>query len=82
MDTSPSPVSWSSMCKQLFGFIGFMLFMFYVGEKLPSYRPVVSTDNCYDFFCYFVLFSGYVKWLNQLTNNFGKDRISAFSSPL
>lgn len=43
VDTSPSPVPWSTMCKQLFGFIGFMLFMFYVGEKFPAYQPVVST---------------------------------------
>lgn len=45
VDTSPSPVPWSTMCKQLFGFIGFMLFMFYVGEKFRSYQPVVSTDS-------------------------------------
>lgn len=50
VDTSPSPVSWSSMCKQLFGFLGFMLFMFYLGEKFPSYQPVVSTDQCQDLF--------------------------------
>ncbi|KAM8837255.1 NADH dehydrogenase [ubiquinone] 1 beta subcomplex subunit 8, mitochondrial [Spinachia spinachia] len=40
VDTSPGPVDWSTMCKQLFGFIGFMMFMFYVGEKFPSYQPV------------------------------------------
>ncbi|XP_077481165.1 NADH dehydrogenase [ubiquinone] 1 beta subcomplex subunit 8, mitochondrial [Stigmatopora argus] len=40
VDTSPTPVSWNSMCKQLFGFIGFMLFMFYLGEKFPFYQPV------------------------------------------
>ncbi|XP_056881931.1 NADH dehydrogenase [ubiquinone] 1 beta subcomplex subunit 8, mitochondrial [Takifugu flavidus] len=40
VDTSPTPVPWSTMCKQLFGFIGFMLFMFYVGEKFQSYQPV------------------------------------------
>lgn len=42
VDTSPSPVPWSSMCKQLFGFIGFMLFMFYLGQEYPAYQPVVS----------------------------------------
>ncbi|XP_077406955.1 NADH dehydrogenase [ubiquinone] 1 beta subcomplex subunit 8, mitochondrial [Vanacampus margaritifer] len=40
VDTSPTPASWNSMCIQLFGFIGFMLFMFYVGEKFPCYQPV------------------------------------------
>uniref|UniRef100_A0A3B4WY56 NADH:ubiquinone oxidoreductase subunit B8 n=1 Tax=Seriola lalandi dorsalis TaxID=1841481 RepID=A0A3B4WY56_SERLL len=45
VDTSPSPVSWSTMCKHLFGFIGLMLFLFYVGEKMPSYQPVVSTGQ-------------------------------------
>ncbi|XP_043912418.1 NADH dehydrogenase [ubiquinone] 1 beta subcomplex subunit 8, mitochondrial [Protopterus annectens] len=40
VDTSPSPVPWASMCKQLFGFIGFMMFMFWLGEKYPSYLPV------------------------------------------
>ncbi|XP_033840286.2 NADH dehydrogenase [ubiquinone] 1 beta subcomplex subunit 8, mitochondrial [Periophthalmus magnuspinnatus] len=40
VDTSPTVVPWASMCRQLFGFIGFMLFMFYVGQKFPSYQPV------------------------------------------
>nr|XP_012624219.1 NADH dehydrogenase [ubiquinone] 1 beta subcomplex subunit 8, mitochondrial isoform X1 [Microcebus murinus]XP_012624225.1 NADH dehydrogenase [ubiquinone] 1 beta subcomplex subunit 8, mitochondrial isoform X1 [Microcebus murinus] len=40
VDTSPTPVSWNVMCKQLFGFVAFMIFMFWVGEKYPSYQPV------------------------------------------
>ncbi|XP_069096462.1 NADH dehydrogenase [ubiquinone] 1 beta subcomplex subunit 8, mitochondrial [Pleurodeles waltl] len=40
VDTSPTPVSWNTMCKQLFGFIGFMLVMFWIGEQFPSYQPV------------------------------------------
>ena len=43
VDTSPTVVPWSTMCKQLFGFVGFMLFMFYLGDKFPAYQPVVST---------------------------------------
>lgn len=62
VDTSPSPVPWSTMCKQLFGFIGFMLFMFYVGEKFPAYQPVVSTHlnariRFSLFFCWCFFFS-------------------------
>lgn len=45
VDTSPGPVQWSTMCKQLFGFIGFMLFMFFVGEEMKCYQAVVSTDS-------------------------------------
>ncbi|XP_060950874.1 NADH dehydrogenase [ubiquinone] 1 beta subcomplex subunit 8, mitochondrial [Limanda limanda] len=48
VDTSPSPVSWSTMCKQLFGFIGFMLFMFYLGEKFPAYQPVAAKQYPYN----------------------------------
>ncbi|XP_027885212.1 NADH dehydrogenase [ubiquinone] 1 beta subcomplex subunit 8, mitochondrial [Xiphophorus couchianus] len=48
VDTSPSPVPWSSMWKQLFGFIGFMLFMFYMGEKLPSYQPIAPKQYPYN----------------------------------
>lgn len=48
VDTSPTPVAWSSMCKQLFGFIGFMLFMFYLGHLYPVYQPVVSTNHFLD----------------------------------
>ncbi|CAN9509164.1 unnamed protein product [Ophioblennius macclurei] len=40
VDTSPSPVSWSTMSKHLLGFVGFMLFMFYIGELMPCYQPV------------------------------------------
>ncbi|XP_034050409.1 NADH dehydrogenase [ubiquinone] 1 beta subcomplex subunit 8, mitochondrial [Thalassophryne amazonica] len=48
VDTSPTAVPWSSMCKQLFGFIGFMLFMFYVGEKFPAYQPVAPKQYPYN----------------------------------
>ncbi|XP_071318619.1 NADH dehydrogenase [ubiquinone] 1 beta subcomplex subunit 8, mitochondrial [Trachinotus anak] len=48
VDTSPSPVPWNTMCKQLFGFIGFMLFMFYVGEIMPSYQPVADKQYPYN----------------------------------
>ncbi|KAJ3607454.1 hypothetical protein NHX12_024505 [Muraenolepis orangiensis] len=40
VDTSPTATSWNSMCKQLFGFLGFMMFMFYLGHKFPAYQPV------------------------------------------
>uniref|UniRef100_A0ABI7YWV1 Complex I-ASHI n=1 Tax=Felis catus TaxID=9685 RepID=A0ABI7YWV1_FELCA len=40
VDTSPTPVSWNLMCKHLFGFVAFMLFMFWVGETYPTYQPV------------------------------------------
>lgn len=42
VDTSPTPVNWNLMCKHLFGFVAFMLFMFWVGETYPTYQPVVS----------------------------------------
>ncbi|XP_076616132.1 NADH dehydrogenase [ubiquinone] 1 beta subcomplex subunit 8, mitochondrial [Chaetodon auriga] len=48
VDTSGSPVAWSTMCKQLFGFIGFMLFMFYMGEKFPCYQPVAPKQYPYN----------------------------------
>ncbi|XP_029312308.1 NADH dehydrogenase [ubiquinone] 1 beta subcomplex subunit 8, mitochondrial [Cottoperca gobio] len=48
VDTSHTPVPWSSMCKQLFGFIGFMLFMFYLGEKFPSYQAVAPKQYPYN----------------------------------
>ena len=38
--TSPTPVNWNLMCKYLFGFVAFMLFMFWVGETYPAYQPV------------------------------------------
>ncbi|KAI4900932.1 hypothetical protein NFI96_001830 [Prochilodus magdalenae] len=40
VDTSPSPVDWSTMSKTLLGFLGFMLLMFGLGEVFPSYQPV------------------------------------------
>ncbi|XP_037547039.1 NADH dehydrogenase [ubiquinone] 1 beta subcomplex subunit 8, mitochondrial [Nematolebias whitei] len=48
VDTTPSPVPWSSMCKQLFGFIGLMLVMFYFGEKFPCYQPVAPKQYPYN----------------------------------
>lgn len=42
VNTSPMPVSENLMCKYLFGFVAFMLFMFWVGETYPTYQPVVS----------------------------------------
>ncbi|XP_073345223.1 NADH dehydrogenase [ubiquinone] 1 beta subcomplex subunit 8, mitochondrial [Pagrus major] len=48
VDTSPSPVAWGTMCKQLFGFIGFMLFMFYIGEEFKSYQPVAPKQYPYN----------------------------------
>ncbi|KAH0624371.1 hypothetical protein JD844_031774 [Phrynosoma platyrhinos] len=40
VDTSPTVVSWHTMRNYLFGFIGFMLVMFGLGEIYPSYQPV------------------------------------------
>ena len=39
-NTSPTPVSWNVMCMQLFGFVAFMIFMFWVGDMYPVYQPV------------------------------------------
>ncbi|KAM4636347.1 NADH dehydrogenase [ubiquinone] 1 beta subcomplex subunit 8, mitochondrial [Discoglossus pictus] len=48
VDTSPSAVPWNKMCKYLFGFIGFMLVMFWVGEKYPYYPPVAPKQYPYN----------------------------------
>ncbi|KAK3529470.1 hypothetical protein QTP70_031162 [Hemibagrus guttatus] len=40
VDTSPSPVDWSTMCKRFFGFFTFMMVMFGLGEVFPAYQPV------------------------------------------
>ncbi|KAL4834467.1 hypothetical protein H8958_003627 [Nasalis larvatus] len=40
VDTSPTPVSWNVMCMQLFGFMAFMTFIFWVGDMYPVYQPV------------------------------------------
>ncbi|KAM8923947.1 NADH dehydrogenase [ubiquinone] 1 beta subcomplex subunit 8, mitochondrial [Pelodytes ibericus] len=48
VDTSPSPVPWNTMCKCLFGFMGFMLFMFWLGEKYPFYPPVAPKQYPYN----------------------------------
>lgn len=41
VDTSPSPMDWRTMSSTLLGFVGFMLFMFYLGDVFPAYQPVV-----------------------------------------
>uniref|UniRef100_A0A5F8GEU1 NADH dehydrogenase [ubiquinone] 1 beta subcomplex subunit 8, mitochondrial n=1 Tax=Monodelphis domestica TaxID=13616 RepID=A0A5F8GEU1_MONDO len=48
VDTSPTPVSWNTMCKHLLSFVGFMLFMFYLGEMYPSYQPVAPKQYPYN----------------------------------
>ncbi|KAJ8264348.1 hypothetical protein GJAV_G00148120 [Gymnothorax javanicus] len=48
VDTSPSPVDWQTMCKHLFGFLGFMFLMFYLGEKFPAYQPVAPKQYPYN----------------------------------
>uniref|UniRef100_A0A8C5PPQ7 NADH dehydrogenase [ubiquinone] 1 beta subcomplex subunit 8, mitochondrial n=1 Tax=Leptobrachium leishanense TaxID=445787 RepID=A0A8C5PPQ7_9ANUR len=48
VDTSPTMVPWNTMCKQLVGFIGFMLFMFWVGEMFPIYPPVAPKQYPYN----------------------------------
>lgn len=42
VDTTPTKVSFDVMCKHLFGFVAFMVFMFWLGEIYPTYQPVVS----------------------------------------
>lgn len=69
VDTSPSPVAWSSMCKQLFGFIGFMLVMFYLGQKFRVYQPVVSTNQLFLFICLFTFFLSFLRmWCKPLSS--------------
>ncbi|XP_020373786.1 NADH dehydrogenase [ubiquinone] 1 beta subcomplex subunit 8, mitochondrial isoform X2 [Rhincodon typus] len=48
VDTSPGPVDWSTMVKTLGGFVGFMLFMFFLGELFPSYQPVAPKQYPYN----------------------------------
>ncbi|XP_078284421.1 NADH dehydrogenase [ubiquinone] 1 beta subcomplex subunit 8, mitochondrial [Rhinoraja longicauda] len=48
VDTSPSPVDWNTMVKHFCGFLGFMLFMFYLGEIFPSYQPVAPKQYPYN----------------------------------
>lgn len=38
--TSPTPIFWNLMCKQLLGFLTFMLFHVLGWEELPTYQPV------------------------------------------
>uniref|UniRef100_A0A8D2FVW6 NADH dehydrogenase [ubiquinone] 1 beta subcomplex subunit 8, mitochondrial n=1 Tax=Theropithecus gelada TaxID=9565 RepID=A0A8D2FVW6_THEGE len=46
VDMSPTPVSWNVTCMQLFSFMAFMTFMFWVGDMYPVYQPpgVVARD--------------------------------------
>ncbi|GCC21685.1 NADH dehydrogenase [ubiquinone] 1 beta subcomplex subunit 8, mitochondrial [Chiloscyllium punctatum] len=48
VDTSPNPVDWNTMVKTLGGFVGFMLFMFFLGELFPSYQPVAPKQYPYN----------------------------------
>ncbi|MGH0133459.1 UNVERIFIED_CONTAM: hypothetical protein FKN15_069431 [Acipenser sinensis] len=48
VDTSPSPVPWNTMCKHLFGFVGVMLIMFWLGETFPAYQPVAPKQYPYN----------------------------------
>ncbi|KAL8186636.1 UNVERIFIED_CONTAM: NADH dehydrogenase 1 beta subcomplex subunit 8 ndufb8 [Gekko kuhli] len=40
VDTTPTVLPWHTMRNCLLGFVGFMLFMFGLGELYPSYQPV------------------------------------------
>uniref|UniRef100_A0A8C0HFK0 Uncharacterized protein n=1 Tax=Chelonoidis abingdonii TaxID=106734 RepID=A0A8C0HFK0_CHEAB len=45
--THPPPVvHWYIMCNHFFLFIGFVLFMFWLGEMYPSYMPVGLEPSC------------------------------------
>ncbi|XP_043846294.1 NADH dehydrogenase [ubiquinone] 1 beta subcomplex subunit 8, mitochondrial [Dromiciops gliroides] len=48
VDTSPTPVSWNTMCKHFFGFFGFMMFMFWLGQVYPCYQPVAPKQYPYN----------------------------------
>ncbi|KAL0606717.1 NADH dehydrogenase [ubiquinone] 1 beta subcomplex subunit 8, mitochondrial [Plecturocebus cupreus] len=48
VDTSPTPISWDDMCKQLLSFVAFMAFMFWVGHKYPVYQPVAPKHCPYN----------------------------------
>ncbi|XP_047667779.1 sodium/potassium/calcium exchanger Nckx30C-like isoform X2 [Tachysurus fulvidraco] len=48
VDTSPSPVDWSTMCKRFLGFFTFMMVMFGLGEVFPAYRPVAPKQYPYN----------------------------------
>ncbi|XP_053496425.1 NADH dehydrogenase [ubiquinone] 1 beta subcomplex subunit 8, mitochondrial [Ictalurus furcatus] len=48
VDTSPSPVDWSTMCKRFFGFFTFMMVMFGLGEVFPAYQPVAPKQYPYN----------------------------------
>ncbi|XP_054936066.1 NADH dehydrogenase [ubiquinone] 1 beta subcomplex subunit 8, mitochondrial-like [Physeter macrocephalus] len=48
VDMSPTPVSWNLMCKHLFGFVAFMLFIFWVRETYPTYQPVGPKQYTYN----------------------------------
>uniref|UniRef100_A0A674J5D7 Uncharacterized protein n=1 Tax=Terrapene triunguis TaxID=2587831 RepID=A0A674J5D7_9SAUR len=46
VDTSPTVVHWHTMCHHFFLFIGFVLFMFWLGEMYPSYIPMGLKPSC------------------------------------
>ncbi|XP_064221509.1 NADH dehydrogenase [ubiquinone] 1 beta subcomplex subunit 8, mitochondrial-like [Aotus nancymaae] len=48
VDTSPTPISWDDMCKQLFSFVAFMTFMLCIGHKYPVYQPVAPKQYPYN----------------------------------
>ncbi|GAA6097802.1 NADH dehydrogenase [ubiquinone] 1 beta subcomplex subunit 8, mitochondrial, partial [Tachysurus ichikawai] len=48
VDTSPSPVDWSTMCKRFLGFFTFMMVMFGLGEVFPAYQPVAPKQYPYN----------------------------------
>lgn len=50
VDTSPTVLPWRKMNKQLWGFLGFMLVLFILGENFKSYTPVVSTIIFFNMF--------------------------------
>ncbi|XP_010331477.3 NADH dehydrogenase [ubiquinone] 1 beta subcomplex subunit 8, mitochondrial [Saimiri boliviensis] len=48
VDTSPTPISWDVMWKQLLSFVAFMTFMFWMGHKYPVYQPVAPKQYPYN----------------------------------
>ncbi|KAL0588144.1 NADH dehydrogenase [ubiquinone] 1 beta subcomplex subunit 8, mitochondrial [Plecturocebus cupreus] len=39
---------WDDMCRQLFGFVVFIMFMFWVGHNYPVYQPVAPKQYPYN----------------------------------
>ncbi|XP_008312765.1 NADH dehydrogenase [ubiquinone] 1 beta subcomplex subunit 8, mitochondrial [Cynoglossus semilaevis] len=48
VDTSPTVLPWRKMNKQLWGFLGFMLVLFILGENFKSYTPVLPKQYPYN----------------------------------